>query len=42
MFQLQEAVDLGSFGHLALALKSRIEGTTGTTCWLDEAKKSND
>ena len=30
MFQPQEAAELGSFGHMALALDSRIEGTTGT------------
>jgi hypothetical protein len=30
MFQPQKAEELGSFGHGALALESRIEGTTGT------------
>ena len=30
-FQPQEAAELGSFGHVALALESRIEGTTETT-----------
>jgi hypothetical protein len=30
MFQLQQAAEHGSFGHVALALESRIEGTTGT------------
>jgi hypothetical protein len=30
MFQPQEAEELGSFGHVVLALESRIEGTTGT------------
>ena len=29
MFQPQKAAELGSFDHLALALESRIEGTTG-------------
>jgi hypothetical protein len=30
MFQLQQAIELGSFSHVALALESRKEGTTGT------------
>ena len=30
MFQPQQAAELSSFGHVALALESRIEGTTGT------------
>jgi hypothetical protein len=30
MFQPQQAADLSSFGHVALALESRIEGATGT------------
>jgi hypothetical protein len=29
MFQPQQAAELGSFGHMALALESRIKGTTG-------------
>jgi hypothetical protein len=29
-FQLQQVAELSSFGHVALALESRIEGTTGT------------
>jgi hypothetical protein len=28
MFQPQQAAELGSFGHVALALESKIEGTT--------------
>jgi hypothetical protein len=31
MFQPQQTAELGSFGHMAPALKSRIEGFTGTT-----------
>jgi hypothetical protein len=31
MFQPQEAEELHSFDHMALALEPRIEGTTGTT-----------
>ena len=30
MFQPQEEAELGSFGHVALALESRVEGVTGT------------
>jgi hypothetical protein len=30
MFQLYQAAELRHFGHVALALESRIEGTTGT------------
>jgi hypothetical protein len=30
MFQPQQAAELGSFSHVALAFQSRIEGTTGT------------
>jgi hypothetical protein len=30
MFQLQQAADLGSFGHLSLDLESRIDKTTVT------------
>jgi hypothetical protein len=30
MFELQQAAELGSFGHMALALEYRIKGTTGT------------
>ena len=30
MFQLQQAAELGIFGHAAMDLESRIEGTTGT------------
>jgi hypothetical protein len=30
MFQSEQASELSSFGHLALALESRIKGTTGT------------
>jgi hypothetical protein len=30
MFQFHQAAELGSFGHVALALKSRIEGIMGT------------
>jgi hypothetical protein len=30
MFQPQQATELDSFGTVALALESRIEGTTGT------------
>ena len=30
MFQFQQAAELSSFGHVALALESRIERTTGT------------
>jgi hypothetical protein len=30
MFQPQQAAELSSFGNVALALESRIEGTTGT------------
>jgi hypothetical protein len=30
MFQTQKAAELGSFNHMALALKSRIERTSGT------------
>jgi hypothetical protein len=30
MFQTQQASELSSFGHVALDLESRIEGTTGT------------
>jgi hypothetical protein len=30
MFQFQQAAELDSFNHVALALESRIEGTTGT------------
>jgi hypothetical protein len=30
MFQLLQAAELNSFGHVALALESRIEGITGT------------
>jgi hypothetical protein len=30
MFQPQQAVEHGSFCHVALALESIIEGTTGT------------
>jgi hypothetical protein len=30
MFQTQQAAELASFSHVALALESRIEGTTGT------------
>jgi len=30
MFQPQQTAELNSFGHVALALASRIEGTTGT------------
>jgi hypothetical protein len=29
MFQLQQAAELGSFGHVALTLESRIKETTG-------------
>jgi hypothetical protein len=29
MFQPEQAAEFGSFGHMALALESRIEGTTG-------------
>jgi hypothetical protein len=36
MFQLQQAAELGSVSHVALALGSKIEGTTGT---IDGAKK---
>jgi hypothetical protein len=37
MFQPQQAAELSSFGHLALSLESRIEGTTGTidAGWLE-------
>ena len=30
MFQPQQAAELSSFSHVALALESRIEGTTDT------------
>jgi hypothetical protein len=30
MFQAQQAAEPGNFGHVALALESRIEVTTGT------------
>jgi hypothetical protein len=30
MFQLQQAAEHGSFGHMSLALESRIEENTGT------------
>jgi hypothetical protein len=30
VFQPQQESELGSFGHVALALESKIEGTTGT------------
>jgi hypothetical protein len=30
MFKSQEAAELASFGHVALALDSRTERTTGT------------
>jgi hypothetical protein len=30
MFQLLQAAELCGFGHVALALELRIEGTTGT------------
>jgi len=30
MFQLLQAAEIGSFSHVALALESRIEVTTGT------------
>jgi hypothetical protein len=30
MSQPQQAAELGSFGHVALPLESRIDGTTGT------------
>jgi hypothetical protein len=30
MFQLQQAAELGSYGHVVLALESKIEGVTGT------------
>jgi hypothetical protein len=30
MFQPQQAAELCSFGHVALAIESRIDGTTGT------------
>jgi hypothetical protein len=30
MFQPQQAAELSSFGHVALALESRIEGITKT------------
>jgi hypothetical protein len=30
MFQPHEESELGSFGHVALALESRVEGVTGT------------
>jgi hypothetical protein len=30
MFQSQKAAELSIFGHVALALESRIEGVTGT------------
>jgi hypothetical protein len=29
MFKPQQAAELGSFGHVALVLESRIEGVTG-------------
>jgi hypothetical protein len=37
MFQPQQAAKFGSFGHVALALESRIEGVTGKTDvgWLE-------
>ena len=37
MFQPHQAAELGSFGHLAMALESRIEGTTETidADWLE-------
>jgi hypothetical protein len=30
MFQPQQVAELGSFGYVALALESRIEGPSGT------------
>ena len=30
MFQLKQAVGLSIFGHVALDLESKIEGTTGS------------
>jgi hypothetical protein len=30
MFQLQQAVELGRFSHVVLAVRSKIEGVTGT------------
>jgi hypothetical protein len=30
MFQIQQTAEIGSFGHVALVLDSRIEGTTWT------------
>jgi hypothetical protein len=30
MFQPQQAAEIGSFSHVALALESKIEKTTGT------------
>lgn len=30
MFQPQQAAELRSFGHVAMALESRIEGAIGT------------
>jgi hypothetical protein len=30
MFQLLQAAELSSFGHMALVLESRTEGITGT------------
>jgi hypothetical protein len=31
MFQLQQAAEIGCFGHMALVLESQIDGTIGTT-----------
>jgi hypothetical protein len=30
MFQAQQAVEFGSFSHVALTFESRVEGVTGT------------
>jgi hypothetical protein len=38
MFQLQQAAELGSFGHVALALESRMGDYWDNWCWLGEAK----
>jgi hypothetical protein len=42
MFQPQQAAEFSSFGHVALALESQIEGGEGywdNWCWLAGAKK---
>jgi hypothetical protein len=40
MFQAQQAMEHGSFSHVALTLEVRLDGVTGTTeCWLAGAKK---